>query len=86
MSLDVNLAPYPQIYVRIKLTVLSGSEPQSSPPKPWKQICPVTQLYTSCSKTKPKFSYFSMEMVSYLINIKTLLGLHFTSLFTKHIF
>lgn len=27
MSLDMNLAPYPQIYVRIKLTILPGSEP-----------------------------------------------------------
>lgn len=52
MSLDMTLASYPQIYVRIKLTILPGSEPPSLIPIPGSRLCHVIQLCTNCIKTK----------------------------------
>lgn len=61
MSLDVIPYQYPQIYIRIKLTIPPGFESLVPPSQSWKQrLCPVTQLCTSCSKTKSKFSYLSI--------------------------
>ena len=61
MSFDVILAPYPQIYVRIKLTIPPGSEPPVPPSQPLEaKTMPCKQLCTNCSKTKLKFSYPSI--------------------------
>lgn len=69
--------PCPTDDVRRQLTILPGSEA----PVPTQTL--EQSLCTSLVNQSLRFN-FRQEMVSHLIN-RTLLGIHFLSLFTKHL-
>lgn len=76
--------PCPTDDVRRKLTVLPGSEAPVPWLKPWNKDYALSHNFAQAVVNQSLCFNFRQEMVSHLIN-RTLLGIHFMSLFTKYL-